>query len=91
MEPAGIGLDRIDSDIGYLPYNVQPMCRRCNSFKSRRTQAQWDELLSRFVADRFPIYVARCRLATEAAYPQPEDDMPVIVCLENWHAVKTQR
>ncbi len=35
LSPAGIGLDRVDNRLGYIPGNVVPCCKRCNDLKGR--------------------------------------------------------
>lgn len=38
-----IGLDRIDSSIGYIPENIRSCCARCNTMKLDSTEEQWYE------------------------------------------------
>ena len=36
-----IGLDRIDSDVGYSIENIVPCCSRCNEMKNNRSTNEW--------------------------------------------------
>ena len=40
---ATVGLDRIDSSIGYIVNNVRPCCARCNRMKLDNAEEQWYE------------------------------------------------
>lgn len=47
----GVGLDRVDNNLGYLPSNVVPCCQACNHLKGKyftaaETQVMVDALLA---------------------------------------------
>lgn len=46
------GVDRIDSNKGYVDGNVQPMCEFCNRAKLDFSQSEFDAWLDRIVAHR---------------------------------------
>jgi len=48
-----IGLDRVDSSIGYVMENIVSCCSQCNFAKSASTKAMFIEMCRR-VASRFP-------------------------------------
>lgn len=41
---SGVGLDRIDNSVGYLPTNVLPCCFRCNSVRGDQLTVQEMEI-----------------------------------------------
>jgi hypothetical protein len=41
------GIDRINSSIGYLPYNVRPCCKDCNRAKSELSDENFKILIVR--------------------------------------------
>jgi hypothetical protein len=51
-----IGLDRIDSDKGYLPSNVRPCCSLCNRAKSDMSEVQFLALCANVVRRHGLVY-----------------------------------
>ena len=49
----GTGLDRIDSDLGYVSGNVRPCCRQCNVAKNGYTEIEFKEWLGRVTKARW--------------------------------------
>lgn len=43
------GIDRVNSDIGYIESNCVPCCRRCNTAKNDMTVEEWLDLCNRVV------------------------------------------
>lgn len=50
LPPAGFGLDRIDSSLGYTINNVLPCCRVCNVLKNDKSVLELLEHLPKFLA-----------------------------------------
>lgn len=46
------GVDRIDSDLGYIINNVVPSCRTCNIAKLDRTVEEWNNWIERIIEHR---------------------------------------
>jgi len=49
-----IGLDRIDSDLGYFVENLVPCCRWCNAGKNNLSQESWINLCCRVAEKHSP-------------------------------------
>lgn len=44
------GLDRKDNELGYIPENVTPSCRRCNSVKGHKITYEEMKIMGRDIA-----------------------------------------
>lgn len=51
-----VGLDRVDSNAGYVKENIVPCCRYCNTAKNDLTQAQFLGLCSNIVRKHGFVY-----------------------------------
>lgn len=49
LPEAGGGLDRVNSDLGYIKGNVAPCCRVCNVMKGRMTVVEFFDHIKRIV------------------------------------------
>ena len=47
LPETGTGLDRINSDLGYVHGNVRPCCKKCNQAKSNMTEREFKEWILR--------------------------------------------
>lgn len=89
LNPSGVGLDRVDSTLGYTASNVLPCCRDCNALKARHTEAFFRRMLEKFGASG-EVLEARIEQARDQSAPQPDDDEIVPVTLANWEQIKTR-
>lgn len=53
LEKFGCGLDRVNSDLGYVLENVVPCCRLCNVMKNDLTQDAFYERITTILNNRF--------------------------------------